>query len=457
MTFRDHVQGDRHLMPVLELLLTALLTTSFSSLFTSCKDLGREFDTVAEQNTVGDGIARGSSRIYGLDIALSSALLTKQNDYKVSDVLPYSYTFEYEGVDQTTKQQVIEGTISGEKEVNASYYTLTLFESTIGYDELKKDMVGKGMAITFHIATELGKPLSTMSYEGSKSVTPGTFHAYCSTRYDTDAGNRNHEVLVESGKLSIKSLTPAEISLTYQLKTENGSDLAGEYSGPYRALDNQTPSNREGTGLKVYAYKDRIRRKLEAYDGKGKLLGKLNEKSYSVGLLPSMINLSATKVVTPMDANRSGLDNIDLFLLTDPEDDDRYIFIPPIKHPAPIKTGWGSNRKLQHIIVPNYTKIMLAPDSFTEEDYAAADKKGFNFEVVDEEVRITPGEKKYIFFQTAKGQKGIIKITGAFPAKSEKTQTRDFENYKEFAEIEYPGGLIVDYKCFVSPVVPHIG
>ena len=100
---------------------------------------------------------------------------------------------------------------------------------------------------------------------------------------------------------------------------------------------------------------------------------------------------------------------------------------------------------------------MLAPDDFSEEDYRDADKKGFDFTVVDEVVRITEGEKKFVFFQTASGQKGILKITGSFPAKSEKTQTRDYETYKEFAEIEYPGGLIMDYKCFVSPVVPHIG
>ncbi len=444
--------GSEH-RPVRSLLLFAILLC----LSTSCKDPGQEFDTSVKEATIGDGVVRGSSKIYGMDIDLSTALITKQNDYKISEQLPYSYTFEYEDLNHTPKKQVIEGSISGESEVNASYYTLTLFEKTIGYDEIKKDMAGKGMAITFHIATDLGKPLSPTTFEGSSTVAPGTFHAYCSTRYDTNAGNRNYEVLVESGKLNITSMTATEITLSYQLKTENGSDLTGEYKGPYRSLNNQSPSNREGKDMKVYGYKDRIRRKLEGYDGNGKLIGKLNEKTYSVSILPSMLNLSATKVVTPLDANRAGLGSIDILLVADPEQDKTYILTPPIKHPAPIVTGWGRNKKIQHLIVPNYTKFMLAPDDFSEEDYRDADKKGFDFTVVDEVVRITEGEKKFVFFQTASGQKGILKITGSFPAKSEKTQTRDYETYKEFAEIEYPGGLIMDYKCFVSPVVPHIG
>lgn len=422
----------------------------------SCKDRGSEFDVPDRGITVGDGVLRGVTHLYGMDINLSTAMLKRQNDYKIAESVPYRYTYEYTALDKSQKEMEVSGHIAGDKEVNAEYYTLTLFEKTIGYDEVKKDMVGKGFVLTFHVATTPGSALTPMTYKGSAQVEPGTFHAYYSSLYDTSKG-RNREVQCMEGELTITAVTPTEVSLTYRIRTGNNSEITGKYSGAYRTLDNRSPSSREGKGLKVYAYRDKIHVKSEAFDGKGKYLGGEDKRHYAYTRLSSVINLAAAKVLTPMDAKRAGVEAIDLFLVEDPENQGTYLLTPPIKHPVPA-IGYPNNKKaLVPIVFPNYTKFMSAPAGFSDEDYRDADKKGFSFVVVDEEIRITSGEKKFILFQTASGQKGVLRITGSFPAKNKRELVYNYETFKQYDEVDRPGGLIVDYKCFVSPVVPNIG
>ena len=419
------------------------LLLAFTGVFSACNSEEEEPLTAVGQ--------AGVATIYGHEFHLASALLTQRNDYEVYETIPYTWTHTYTDAKGNVVETPVNGVAIGENGVKAGYFTLTLFDPNVGYNETTQDLSGSGLCLTVHFATEKSDVLPTGDYMGSETPTPGTFKAYYSTRYSTGEPNLTRVMPITEGTITVTSLTADHITLAFNMKSPVGTDIKGTYDGSLRQKDGRTLSLITGTDLKLYGYTSDVHAPYYLVADPSKMLQDNIEKGY--GLLSCLINVSGSKTATP--AVLLGTPELGDVLLAWDADKKVFRLMPPVSVPISYKAfNWSSFKyEDKYAYFTNYTKFMKAPASFGEAQYNDLDNTGISFTMEEETVEFAPGETGYAFFETCQGVKGVIHFKTSFDPETVRVPYSGPYEY----HIDYPGGFMIDFKATASPVVPQIG
>lgn len=422
-------------------LFSAFLLT-LCGFFYSCSD---------HEEPASESLTKGEVNVYGMSFNLSSALLTQRNDNEVYQTVPYIWTHRYVNADGEEQNVKVEGVALDGEGVESSSFTLTLAENGIYYDSSVQDLAGNGLCMTIHFATAKGGRFPTGAYKGAATPSPGTFKAYYSTMYNTAAPNNTRIMPITKGTIEILSMTENHIALSFVMQTPMGTEVKGKYDGDLIKKDNRVQSLITGTDLQIYGNVDNVNAPIYSI-ANGQLVKNYSMKGFAQ--LESVLNLTGQKTQTPAQLAQAK-ELCDVVLVWD-ANKKLFRLMPPVKQPfSAQKFNFGTWKyEDKYVYFTAYTRFMKAPANFSESDYKNLDTQGVHFTMKEEIVEFASTESPYVFFQTVKGERGVIH----FKSFTEPTvKIIPYGDNKHEYHIEYPGGYRIDYKVMAAPVVPQIG
>lgn len=408
--------------------LSCLLT------FFSCDD---KEDSV-DMNTASE------ANLYGRAYALTSGVIWENSPNNVTPPEEYVYTDNYEDESGKTVSDKIIGFTAGDTPIRTGNYSISLYESGITFDETLKKSIGSGLAICFHFASEKETELVAGTYKFSENKKPLTFVGYVSSEY---ISNPDSDQNVVPAKLTEGTVTitrnAGNYKITFNCKTSFGGSLSGSYEGALKPTSvKQSSSVLSLSDIKLDGLFD-LAQQRQVY--LGQVYPSSPRPDFNGG--ESFLYIQAGSNVTAKDA-QSNKDNIDIALKWN-EEDKAFYFKAPIFMRSYLK-------HMEDYTFTCHTKYMNAPASFTEENFNNLKKEDLAEKITEEVVKIETESfaPKFIFFETGKGLKGVIRVKSYTPSEWYVKQVIISGVYY-IEELRNPS-LNIDVKCFTSPTVASL-
>lgn len=427
-------------------------------------------------------VASGTLSIHGNTYNIASGVLWQNNPNRVTTSEPYDYEDTYEKGGATVVD-VINGFKAGTEVFSSGNFMISLYEDGLKFSPDVERSLGTGATVCFHLASPEIDRLVPGTYTYGTDLKPNTFTAYCSSQYNA-SDNKAIPATITDGKVSIET-SGDEYTVKFDCVVSTGGTVTGMYKGK---LDYCYVSQ-----IKSVEYDDislsGLMREVEVITWYGRdIVESLISQYIEYGMLPEGLSfdeasqaLGLDRVVqdgqekfisweesgTDLDTGYNGFaffsitsgqcqnalgsrntpDQWDLALKYDDENEE-FFFESPIK-----MRDWldhGNRYKYQ-----SHTIYMNAPESFTDADFDNLSVDNFTIEIKDEKVTVpTVGfKKKYLFFQSGKGTRGVIKVKGWTSIGMKSTYDPMSACYQD---VTLNPALILEIKCPATVATPPI-
>lgn len=377
--------------------------------------------------------------LYGKKYFLESGAIWKANKNIVTSPEEYIYKDSYTNSDGKQVTDKIVGYTSGKETFETGNFCVSLYEKGLEVDENLKKVIGKGAVFTFYLASPNTKKLSAGKYSYHNSKKAFTFVGLLSSAYSSFLTGDETIVpaTITEGSLEVKN-NGKQYTIIFNCKTSFGGELSGIYTGDFK----QIPIQQKTAITSLYDLT------IDGLSGqtlrKQTYFGNIStEKSLDDSYNNAFLYTQAGTTITAKKAQLSKED-IDIALHWN-EQEEAFYFKAPI-----VMRSYLDHQADYELLC--HTKYMYAPASFTEENFQNLSAEDLQFVMKEESVKLesTPFTPRFIFFQTGKNVKGVLRVKNLIPA-TWKLESQVPGIYTiEF--LKNPG-LTIDLKYFSSPEI----
>lgn len=374
-------------------LLTILVSTL---LFVSCADKN-------------DDIYSSQIVLYDNHFNVGSAVIWQGNPYTIANTKPYIWKDTYINNNGEVVTDEVEGVTVSDKSIQLGNFTLSLYENGLTYSPELASAKGKGAVVCIQLCSPDVNELAEGVYTYSEAKKANTFIAYCSSEYQSQKIIKPAAITKGEVKIERKN---GIYSVKLYAKTSFGGNVVANYEGPIEVCKIPQQKSLKYADVSLAGMLDKV--EIEAYYGET-LMGTSSELDDGNPEYPGFGTGLAFFSLTsgmPQNASSQKKDQADIALYWN-EKQQCFQFESPIT----------MRRYLGHkteYLFPCNTKYMLAPESFTSEDFENLDATTFDYDINENEVKIpfatADGFKPcYVFFQTGHGVKGVMHIKQCTP------------------------------------------
>lgn len=359
--------------------------------------------------------------IYGRQYSLSEGVIWENNPNVTVATVPYVFEDTYVNADGVEVTDQVAGYTAGAVSNTTGNFMLSLYEDGLSYNDALQVAAGKAACICFHLSSEEADQLKMGKYVYGKEKVANHFIAYSSSDYDTEKSNIPAEIT--EGEVTVAGAN-GNYSVKFNCKTSFGGEVKGEYTGILHKCRVAQQPSAYYESLTLAGLMDTVVTTETWFGGEPEISTSLDINNGAAFL--------STGSGTCKYARDGGKDLVDIALVWDKTKESFY-FESPIR----MRSLLGHNSTYNF---PCHTIYMKAPDSFTDADFENLEKNEFSFEIREEKVEFPTGDFKpgYVFFQTGKGIRGVIRVKGFAPLGSK-------------TESQWGGWVIVDSQ--VNPVL----
>lgn len=421
-----------------------------------------------------------SINLYGNVFGLSSGVIWQNNPNMVLKSVPYVFLDSHDGVTDTVKGYTV-----GTEQYQTGNFMLSLYEDGLSYNPSMEKAQGRGSSVCFHMASPSVTELKEGTYKFGDDKSPFTFTGFCSSDYNTMSTSNIAAALTE-GEVTLEKLSAeGNYRVKFQCKTGFGAEVKGTYTGRldqcrvsqvnFTQFDNVHLAGLMDSIHVTSWYNEKFVKYLintiargypEEYGYIRKLpteeaaavIGYTKEGDKYIDYANSGYDLDlgyhgkaflslATGLAQNAAAVRRNPESADIALRWS-DAEGAFHFMSPIKSRPMLKR----NGKYDF---PCHTTYMNVPQGFSESDYQNFKVEDLNFEMKDEDVVIPMANFRptYLYFQTGKGVKGIIKVKSY----TEKGEQTDFDIYSNgYIDVTLNPALQIELKCPAVVANPQI-
>lgn len=385
-------------------------------LLTSCSEDGNE-------------TGPGKIRIYGMDYELSSGVLWHSSDNRIIETKEYVFIDRFTDEHGEEKSVEVKGFTVGDRSRTNGNFLLSLYDPGLSYNANLHQAQGKGACICFHLASADRQNLTSGTYSWGDLKEDLSFTAYYNSVYDP-VELKSSPAEISKGKVTIGK-DGAEYSVMFDVETEFGAVIRGAYAGYLDTCRIERKDIMTSTGMKMEALLDTVKTILIAPEWSE---DPMDWATPGPDFYQGKAFYSTSGGVSLTAEESTGNVNMDLALAYH-KTNKSVVFESPLKmcvwlgHNYECADAWGEMKALNF---PCHTRYMLAPDDFTTADYDKV-KIGQDLDFVIQgeprvEIPISSDFPKFVFFETGKGVRGVIKITEASPFSiKEQDVSQEFE------------------------------
>ena len=400
-----------------------VLLLLFPCLLLCCHPLGEEIPS-----------SGGTLRVYGNEYTLTGANMWNLPSREVYSIDTFTYTVPKEiyGRQPFKVEKAIR--MSGEP-VRSGLTIVSLHTTGISYKGENNDLEGEGAILTIRFATE-GEDLADGVYTFSATPKPRTFTAFMSTSFSSVLQSQS-VAAVDGGEVRV-SHTDSDMHIQCQFTRDLGTHVALEYKGPYRKFTKHAEALKEFKDALFEAQrKYETVQQIPSYAPDRVMTRKVrdsNAKSYLRLAAGEAVNIT-TMYNKPYDT--------DIRLCWDDA-----LEVPFLTTPL-ARPDYNDNPK--YYTMRSHTLYEVAPSSFGRKDYDQLTDKQMPTQYTKERVDLNTEGESYVFFRTAHGTRGCIRIhTYIAPKPYEMT----IQFGRTLQKGHTPHAFKVDYKYIHTPAIP---
>lgn len=367
-----------------------------------------------ESNEIGPN----KIQIYGVDYELRSGVLWHSADNRVLETQEYVFTDHFMDADGNPQSVESKGFTVGENSRSNGNFLLSLYDQGLSLNPDLLLLRGKGTCICFHLASPDKQHLAAGTYTWGDKKEDFTYRAFYSSAFNPEE-LKTAAAEIKEGKVTV-SIEGEEYMVDFDCKTDFGAIIKGTYQGHLATYQIENEDIAIRTDVKIQALLDSIKSVLdmympEEYGGHQTMDWTTPGPDFYQGeALYSVMGGIASTV-----ASASGNENMELALVYNRASESVF-FESPIKMCVWLHHQYSCDGT-DFLTFPCHTRYMKAPQNFTEEDFdKITQSSDLDFVIEGEprvEISLSTSQPEFIFFETGKGMRGVIKVKDTTPFK----------------------------------------
>lgn len=356
-------------------------------------------------------------RIYGVDYELTSGVLWHSSDHKILSTQAYLFTDHFtddSGIEQTVESK---GFTVGDSAHTNGNFLLSLYGAGLSYNPDLHVASGKDACICFHLASPDTEELTPGAYRWGNEKEDFTFTAFYNSVYDPE-GLSSIPAEISAGKVMI-SRNDKTWTVDFDCKTEYGAEIKGVYTGYLDTCRIESQDIGIHSDVRIEALLDTVKSLLWCPEWGMEEPMDWSTPGPDFYQGKAFFSTAGGAVATAEESSGNG--NVDIALAYR-RAGESVVFESPLKMCVWLRHQYecadidGNPKKL---IFPCHTRYQLAPKDFTENDYEKIRTSGdLDFTIAKDagvEIPFNTNFPKYVFFETGKGVRGVIKIKETTP------------------------------------------
>lgn len=357
-------------------------------------------------------------QIYGVDYELTSGVLWHSGDNRVIETREYVFTDHFMDTDGNPQSVESKGFTVGENSRSNGNFLLSLYDQGLSLNSDLHLLRGKGTCICFHLASPDKQQLTAGTYVWGDMKEDFTFQAFYSSVFNPEE-LKTAAAEIKAGKVTVAK-KGEEYTVEFDCKTDFGAIIKGSYQGRPETFQIENADIAIRADAKMEALLDSTMMVMDMYLPE-EYGGHTTEDWLTPGpdFYQGCAFYSLATGVSCSATDATGNENIDLALVYN-RPAESVFFESPIKMCVWLKHQYSCDG-VEHLSFPCHTRYMSAPESFTEKDFDELSKSSdLDFLIEGEpkvEIPLNASLPVFVFFETGKGTRGVIKVKDTTPFK----------------------------------------